>query len=248
MHYKKIIFTIILLLSLIQSVSSALPGDEILFTRIPEELEIRVNETTDFDVTLRNSGLYADVSLHFRNLPDGITVLEGGGYNLLGKRRSIQIKVVLAADESVERGTYEFEIADNSDEDFMTWTNITLYVLGEGDQSVIENRRRMDLANRRARAEELPNESNTADINNTSEDLINATTPASDKKEANIKIQIPGWSTILQTLTVLTFVSVIVLTFVIIGYVMWKYEWHRDADEVEPAESDEHESEPLDDM
>ncbi len=142
---KKVIF-IFIALSLICSIQLASAafqgaGDAIIFTNIPEKVEIKSGESVDFDVTLTNKGsMYGDINLEFRNLPDGITVIEGKKYQLVDVRKSKSYHVALESNEGIKSGTYQFEIADNSDIDTRTWESITLIVHGINDVAVAEPR------------------------------------------------------------------------------------------------------------
>ncbi|MCK5659947.1 MAG: hypothetical protein KAH86_01210 [Methanosarcinales archaeon] len=135
MAKKTIIFLLFLMLT-IPYTSTAAIQDTITFTSIPAGLDLLVGENAGFDVTLKNSGPYADVTLQFRNLPDGIAVVEGTGYHLIDMNQASTRHVVLSVDENVEPGIYEFEIADNSNSDAMSWTVIKLAILNVGDSPV----------------------------------------------------------------------------------------------------------------
>lgn len=143
MSVKKIIILIVLILTMSQPVSAAFngAGDKIIFTDVPEKIEIKSGETVGFDVILKNEGsMYGDINLEFRNLPDGITVIEGKKYQLMDVRKSKSYHVVLESNESIKSGTYQFEMADNSDIDVRTWESITLVVYGINDAVVSESR------------------------------------------------------------------------------------------------------------
>lgn len=145
MQYKKtvLIFIALSLICSIQPASAVFQGssDAITFTNIPEKVEIMGGDSVDFDVTLINEGsMYGDINLVFRNLPDGITVIEGKKYQLMDVRKSKSYHVVLESNESIKSGAYQFEIADNSDIDTRTWESIILIVHGTNDAVVSEPR------------------------------------------------------------------------------------------------------------
>ncbi len=100
MQYKKIVF-IFIALSLICSIQPASAAfqdgsDKIIFTNIPEKVEIKSGESVGFDVTLTNKGsMYGDINLEFRNIPDGIMVIEGKKYQLVDVRKSKSYHVIL---------------------------------------------------------------------------------------------------------------------------------------------------------
>lgn len=130
------IFIVLFLLCSVQPVSAAFQGgnDKITFTDIPEKVEIVGGESVGFDVILINGGtMYGDINLEFRNIPDGITVIEGKKYQLIDVKKSKSYHVVLESNDSIKSGTYQFEIADNSDIDTRTWEPITLIVYGIND-------------------------------------------------------------------------------------------------------------------
>lgn len=128
---KLIIIFIALSLFIIHPASAVFQGtgDKITFTDIPDKVKIRAGQNAEFDTVLTNTGTqYGDIALEFRNLPEGITVIEGNKYKLIDVKKSITYHVVLAADENVKEGIYSFDIADNSDIDVRTWETITLIV------------------------------------------------------------------------------------------------------------------------
>ena len=116
--------------------AAALSGDKIIFTSIPEGLDLVVGESIDFNVTLENTGIYSDVCIQLRNIPDGITVVGNNDYKLMDQGKSVTYNLTLSANENVESGIYAFEITDSSNYDFRTWTTINLAILNVGDSPV----------------------------------------------------------------------------------------------------------------
>lgn len=135
MFAKKTILLIVLILTILQP-AAALSGDKITFTSIPEGLDLIVGESIDFNITLKNSGVYSDVCIQLRNIPDGITVAGNNDYKLIDQDKSVTYDLRISADGNIESGIYEFEIADSSNYDFRTWTIINLAILNVGDSPV----------------------------------------------------------------------------------------------------------------
>ncbi|MCK5660428.1 MAG: hypothetical protein KAH86_03645 [Methanosarcinales archaeon] len=135
MFAKKTILLIVLILTMLQP-AAALSGDKITFTNIPGGLDLVVGESTDFNVTLENTGVYSDVCIQLRNIPDGITAVGNNDYKLMDKGKSVTYDLTISADENIEPGIYKFEIADSSNYDFRTWTTINLAILNVGDSPV----------------------------------------------------------------------------------------------------------------
>lgn len=133
--FKKTILLIVLILVMLQP-AVALSGDKIIFTSIPEGLDLVIGETVDFNVTLKNGGMYSDVCIQLRNISDGITVSGNNDYKLMDRDSSVTYNLTISADETIESGIYAFEITDSSNYDFRTWTTINLAILNVGDSPV----------------------------------------------------------------------------------------------------------------
>ena len=137
------IFITLSLICIVQPASATFQGagDIVTFTDIPDNVKIKAGQNVEFDTILTNKGFqYGDIALEFRNLPEGITVVEGNKYKLIDAKKSTTYHVVLAADENVREGTYSFEIADKSDIDTSTWETIALIVRNTVDATVAEPR------------------------------------------------------------------------------------------------------------
>ena len=106
--------------------------DRITFTDTPSVVEIEPGSEAAFDVTLRNAGSqYADVDIHTRSIPDGISIVDNGGAKLVDMGKSVTYRITIHASKDITPGTYQFEIADRSEVDVHTWETIDVRVGGE---------------------------------------------------------------------------------------------------------------------
>lgn len=111
--------------------ASTFSGDVITFADLPSTIKIDPGSQASFDVTLRNSGgIYGDVDITTRSLPDGITVVDNDCTKLVDMGKSVTYHITIATSRDMEPGTYHFEIADRSNVDRHTWATIEVRVGG----------------------------------------------------------------------------------------------------------------------
>lgn len=116
--------------------ASTFSGDIITFADLPSTIKIDPGSQASFDVTLRNSGgIYGDVDITTRSLPDCITVVDNDCTKLVDMGKSVTYHLTIAASKDMEPGTYHFEIADRSDVDQHTWATIEVRVGGRSSMA-----------------------------------------------------------------------------------------------------------------
>ena len=102
----------------------------ILMVKEFPQIEIYPNEEIEFEVTLANSGTkYADAKLWFRDLPDGLEIIDSGGSKLVDMGKSAVYTVKMKANTTVRVGTYFSQISGDSKDAQRNWYTFTIKVI-----------------------------------------------------------------------------------------------------------------------
>ncbi len=120
------------------TVSAGSGSTPILIVEDFPQIEIYFNQEIEFQVTLTNTGMkYADAMLWFRDLPEGIEIIDNGGSKFVDFGKAVVYTVKMKANQTAKAGTYYAQICGDSRDAQRNWHTFTIKVISSPIDTLI---------------------------------------------------------------------------------------------------------------